>query len=494
MKTVSFTLLWLFMSILTSNLARAENRAPEYTRLMQNAETTPLCKIEGGTRKQILASYLLNLRKDYNLSIGYPGPPMNLAYVQREGALAFASPQNVSRIIDEISHFNINNAGDPFDTSGNFTSHSKYFEQSILRYAAELYHLGQGTYWGYVLSGSTEGILFGLFQGRELLKKRYPGEANNIRVMSSSDSHYAIRKSAHILGVEFSGVKSQKNGEIDYADVEHQLSELKERGALGPVIMNANIGTTMKGAIDSAQKLAQILGKYLPNDKYYIHADGAYYGAWLPLISPEKYGHVFKYAQSMNISGHKTFGTAAITGILLTTKSSHDELMRDGRANAHVQYIGSRDTTMMSSRDGRNAVLLWESIRLHGADGFKKIALNALADAAWLKKQLLQFVPSEHVTLNDDSIIVHIQYPDLKQIKNQNKRTKLQAEQKLIARKYQLAESDEAMHIMCRAMVTRKTLNQFLHDYRSFMDDYKSSQPLGQKATPIALQLPQPGP
>ena len=65
-------------------------------------------------------------------------------------------------------------------------------------------------------------------------------------------------------------IKSQDNGEIDYDD----LSETIRINRDVPVIFMANIGTTMKGAVDDVGKVRGIL-KDLAITNYYIHADAA---------------------------------------------------------------------------------------------------------------------------------------------------------------------------------------------------------------------------
>ncbi|MDE4972036.1 histidine decarboxylase, partial [Francisella tularensis subsp. holarctica] len=81
-------------------------------------------------------------------------------------------------------------------------------------------------------------------------------------------------------------------------------------------------------------------------DNFYIHLDGAFDGAFLPL----KYDYILgEDFQSVNLSGHKFLGNPMPSGILLIQKkyiSQH-----------YVEYIDNDDMTIGGSRNGLSAVL-----------------------------------------------------------------------------------------------------------------------------------------
>jgi histidine decarboxylase len=72
---------------------------------------------------------------------------------------------------------------------------------------------------------------------------------------------------------------SQENGEIDYAHFEQLVCTNCEV----PTIINLNIGTTVKGAIDNLDKVLEILERNNIKN-YYIHCDGALSGMMLPFL------------------------------------------------------------------------------------------------------------------------------------------------------------------------------------------------------------------
>ena len=90
--------------------------------------------------------------------------------------------------------------------------------------------------------------MYGLYMGREL----YP---NGVTYFSQ-DTHYSVVKILRVLNMRNIMIKSQDNGEIDYEDLHETIRINRD----SPVIFLANIGTTMKGAIDDVRKVRDILG------------------------------------------------------------------------------------------------------------------------------------------------------------------------------------------------------------------------------------------
>ena len=70
-----------------------------------------------------------------------------------------------------------------------------------------------------------------------------------------------------------------------------------------PAIVNCNIGTSMKGAVDQVEKIVAILSE-LGIDRYHLHCDAALLGSALPFREDSP---IFDFRQaiaSMAISGH----------------------------------------------------------------------------------------------------------------------------------------------------------------------------------------------
>ena len=139
----------------------------------------------------------------------------------------------------------INNVGDPFKSS-NYHVNTHEIERDVLKFFAKIIHADKD-FWGYVTNGGTEGNMYGLYLAREL----YPEGI----VFYSQDTHYSVSKILRILHMKSIMIRSQENGEIDYEDLKETIRIKRD---IVPIIM-ANIGTTMKGAIDNIKIIHDIL-------------------------------------------------------------------------------------------------------------------------------------------------------------------------------------------------------------------------------------------
>lgn len=276
--------------------------------------------------KQRLAEFLSYLDQEALTFIGYP----------------CSEAHDYSELNALLSH-SLNNIGDPFSSS-NYHLNSHSFEQDVIAYFKRLTNADQDN-WGYVTSGGTEGNLYGLYLGRSVL-------GDGCVSYYSKDSHYSIVKNIHLLNLPHVMVKSQDNGEMDYQDLTANL--LKNSGK--KAIININIGTTMKGAIDQVALIKRCLSD-AGISAYYLHADAAFFGMILPFIEPSVPFGFETGIDSIAISGHKMIGSPLPCGIVLA-KVAHIK-----KISHRVSYIDTIDNTITGSRSGVTPVYLWYAIR-----------------------------------------------------------------------------------------------------------------------------------
>ena len=70
-------------------------------------------------------------------------------------------------------------------------------------------------------------------------------------------------------------METLETGEIDYDDFSRQLALHKDRAA----IVNVNVGTTVRGAVDDLDRILAVLQQQgYSEDRFYIHCDGALFG------------------------------------------------------------------------------------------------------------------------------------------------------------------------------------------------------------------------
>ena len=319
--------------------------------------------------------------------------------------------------------YHLNNAGDPFVT-GYFGLQSKEFEQQCLHWFAQLYELQE--YWGYITSGGTEGNLYGILLGREL----YPDAI----LYSSKDSHYSVAKAAHLLKIPHVVINSQTNGEIDYEHLEQELSSRKNLSA----ILNLNLGTTFKGAVDKIERAVDILSGL--KIRFHLHCDGALGGMLLPFIEgAQKISFKDYPIGSISVSGHKFIGSPIPYGIVLTRQEYVNKNQKS------IEYIGSNDNTILGSRSGLAALFLWYAIATR-SQHFTREVSTCLQTTRYFHNCLTQ-ISAYYPLLNDFSITVVFKKPQIE-----------------VCHKWQLAVEGSLAHVVVMQNISTQKIDQLLND------------------------------
>lgn len=326
--------------------------------------------------------------------------------------------------------FSLNNLGDPFVES-NYAINSRKFEQEVVSFFAKLYKIAEDDSWGYVTSCGTEGNLYGIFVGREV----YPDGI----LYSSKDSHYSVAKAARLYRIKHLVTHSQSNGEMDYEHFEELIRENRNY----PAIINLNIGTTMKGAIDNLDVVLDILERNNIKD-YYIHCDGALSGAILPFLEDAPQVNFNKSIGSVSVSGHKFIGSPLPCGVVLTRKAFLEKV------ETSIEYIGSKDTTILGSRNGHSPLILWYALKTRGYEGLAREAAFCIENAQYLFTRLaLMNCPC---MLNDFSNTVVFQKPS-----------------ELIVKKWQLATQENWAHMIVMQNIDQRKIDTFIDELSSEM-------------------------
>ncbi|MFZ2279715.1 MAG: histidine decarboxylase [Prosthecobacter sp.] len=264
--------------------------------------------------------------------------------------------------------FSINNVGDPFHRT-NYRLNTMEFEREVLTDFARFTRAPDGEWWGYVTSGGTEGNMYGLYVAREL----FPDGI----CYFSEDTHYSVAKVLRLQHTRNIMIKSQPDGQMDYADLRETLRIHRDV----PPILFANIGTTMKGAVDDLSKIRAILDDLaIPNA--YIHADAALSGMILPFVDNPQPWNFADGADSISISGHKMLGSPVPCGVVIARKAHVDRIARS------IEYIGALDTTIAGSRSAFSPLLLWHRLRTLGDAGLRNMVQACLGNAEYAVEQL----------------------------------------------------------------------------------------------------------
>lgn len=264
--------------------------------------------------------------------------------------------------------FSANNVGDPFHST-NYRLNTMEFEREVLADFARFTRAPADEWWGYVTSGGTEGNMYGLYVAREL----FPDSI----CYFSEDTHYSVAKILRLQHTRNIMIKSQPDGQMDYADLRETLRIHRD---VTPIIF-ANIGTTMKGAVDDLAKIRAILDD-LAIANAYLHADAALSGMILPFVDAPQAWNFADGADSISISGHKMLGAPVPCGVVLARKAHVDRIARS------IEYIGALDTTIAGSRSAFAPLMLWHRLRTLGDAGLRVMVQECLERAEYAVQQL----------------------------------------------------------------------------------------------------------
>ncbi|EHJ7521647.1 histidine decarboxylase, partial [Salmonella enterica] len=266
---------------------------------------------------------------------------------------------------ERFMRFSINNCGDWADYS-NYPLNTFSFEKEVIEYFADIFKIDFNECWGYVTNGGTEGNMFGCYLGREI----FPDGT----LYYSKDTHYSVAKIVKLLRIKSCLVDSQANGEIDYDDLMKKITTDSESA---PIIF-ANIGTTVRGAIDDISVIQQRMADAgFKREDYYIHADAALSGMILPFVDDPQAFTFSDGIDSIGVSGHKMIGSPIPCGIAIAKKKNVD------RISVEIDYIAAHDKTITGSRNGITPLMMWEAIKGHSYDEWKRRITHSLSLAQY---------------------------------------------------------------------------------------------------------------
>lgn len=321
--------------------------------------------------------------------------------------------------------YSLNNLGDPFHNSI-YRSNTHDVEREVIANFARLTRIEPEQAWGYVTSGGTEGNMYGLYLARE----RFP----NGMFYFSEDTHYSVLKNVRVLNARYVMIKRQDNGEIDYDDLQDMLRVHRDI----PAVIMANIGTTMRGAIDNISRIKEILSDLLISNVY-IHSDAALSGMILPFVDdPQPFGFDAG-VDSISISGHKLIGAPLPCGVVVTRKAYME---RVGRA---IEFVGAHDTTLSGSRSALAPLMLWYALVSRGEDGFRKV-VGSMLDSAQYAVDLFNKhgIPAWR---HRNSVTVVFPRPSAE-----------------VIGKWQMAPEKQEAHIITMPHVTRQMIEELVQD------------------------------
>jgi len=259
-------------------------------------------------------------------------------------------------------------------------------EQEIIRKSCDLIGYGKQSNGTFPTGGSMSNYM-ALVMARDKydLSIRNNGITERLVIYTSVESHYSNAKNASFVGIGRSNVRyidADDNGCMIPSILEDWIKQDINNGYT-PIYVNATAGTTVLGAFDPVNKIADVCEKY----NLWLHVDGAYCGG---VIFSRKYRHLVdgvKRADSFSFNAHKMLGAPLTCSVLLV--KNKENLSNSFNNDAKYLYQTDKDdfnlgkTSFQCGR--RNDALkfwtLWKSI---GTKGLEKMVNHQfyLADEA----------------------------------------------------------------------------------------------------------------
>ena len=287
-------------------------------------------------------------------------------------------------------------------------------EQEIIRQSCNLIGYGDQSNGTFPTGGSMSNYM-ALVMARDAKDPncRTEGMSKPMVVYTSKESHYSNGKNASFAGIGKNNIRyisADSKGRMIPEKLEKQIIEDLEEGLL-PTYVNVTAGTTVLGAFDPINNIADITEKY----GVWLHVDGAYCGS---VIFSDHYKHLvtgIERSNSFSYNAHKMIGTPLTCSIILVNDKKH---LYDSFSN-QADYLYQTDgddfnlgkTSFQCGR--RNDALkfwtLWKSV---GTNGLKQIVDHQfeLAEAA---REYIRNNSNYTLYSFDDSISICFNYKNI---------------------------------------------------------------------------------
>ena len=245
---------------------------------------------------------------------------------------------------------------------------------------------------GIFVSGGSNANLVAMFSARNkvLPEIRFEGYDSNIKLKAfvNEQAHYSFETAANILGIGAKNVikvKSDKNGMIIPSELEKEIKASIERNEK-PFFVAATCATTLLGAYDPIDKMAEICQKY----DIWLHADGSFGGS---LILSDQHRYLMRGIEktdSFAWNPHKLMNIPLICSALLVKKRG---TLQHNITDINADYIFHdidqiEDLGKKSIQCGRrvDAVKLRFAWKYFGLEGYQKRTDNLIAVATYAEE------------------------------------------------------------------------------------------------------------
>ncbi|XP_066508180.1 glutamate decarboxylase 1-like [Hoplias malabaricus] len=213
-----------------------------------------------------------------------------------------------------------------------------------------------------------------------------------LALFTSAHSHYSIKKAAAVLGIGSENVilvRCDERGKMIPGELESCIRKVEDKG-LVPFYVNASAGTTVYGAIDPLNDIADLCERY----GLWMHVDAAWGGGLLLSKKHRVKLQGIDRASSITWNPHKMMGVPLQCSAILVRKKGLLQECNQLRAEYLFQpdkhYDMSYDTGDKSIQCGRHVDVfkLWLMWKAKGSEGFESQVNHCLDNAEYLYYKL----------------------------------------------------------------------------------------------------------
>ncbi|KAF3698857.1 Glutamate decarboxylase 1 [Channa argus] len=224
------------------------------------------------------------------------------------------------------------------------------------------------------------------------VKTRGMGVLPQLALFTSEHSHYSVKKSAAALGIGSDNVvmvKCDERGKMIPVELESSIVTAEQKG-LVPFYVNATAGTTVYGAFDPLNDIADICQRH----NLWMHVDAAWGGGLLMSDRHKVKLQGIERACSVTWNPHKMMGVPLQCSVILIKKrgllQECNELGADYLFQRDKPYDVSFDTGDKSIQCGRHVDVFkfWLMWKAKGSEGFGSQVNKCLENAEYLYDQL----------------------------------------------------------------------------------------------------------
>uniref|UniRef100_A0A3P8TU13 Glutamate decarboxylase 1 n=1 Tax=Amphiprion percula TaxID=161767 RepID=A0A3P8TU13_AMPPE len=224
------------------------------------------------------------------------------------------------------------------------------------------------------------------------VKTKGMAAAPRLVLFTSEHSHYSIKKTSAALGFGTENLillNTDERGRVIPADLEAKVIEAKQKGYV-PMFVNATAGTTVYGAFDPINEIADICEKY----NMWLHVDGAWGGG---LLMSRKHRHKLngvERANSVTWNPHKMMGVPLQCSAILVRErgllQGCNSMCAGYLFQPDKQYDVTYDTGDKAIQCGRHVDIFkfWLMWKAKGTVGFEQHIDKCLDLSAYLYNKI----------------------------------------------------------------------------------------------------------